>query len=176
MNKKLLNEDNILNELKGGSSFFNRRPDSPAVEDFQKPRAPIAVMPLETSQPVKVETTPSLEENSQFAQHTRQGNEKASSMPISPDSANASVLALYPESLIDNLRKIVKSTGKEVSFVRLTPEEKKQLVDIVYTYKSQGVKTSETEINRIAVNYMLEDYKTHGQTSLLAQVIAAMLA
>jgi hypothetical protein len=63
-----------------------------------------------------------------------------------------------------------------VSFVRLTPEEKGHLADLVYTYKRQGIKTSENEINRIAVNYILSDYVENGAESVLARVIAALRA
>jgi len=66
--------------------------------------------------------------------------------------------------------------GKEVSFVRLSPEEKGELAEIVYTYKRQGRKTSENEINRIAVNFIVEDYKANGAQSILARVIDALLA
>lgn len=78
--------------------------------------------------------------------------------------------------VIELIRKTVKTPGREVSFVRLTPAEKGRLADVVYTYKRQGVKTSENEINRIAVHYMLHDYFEHGETSVLAQVIAALRA
>jgi len=88
----------------------------------------------------------------------------------------ASTLAAVADETIDTLRRAVKVAGKEVSFVRLTVEEKAQLADIVYTYKRQGKKTSENEINRIAVNYMIEDYKANGERSVLARVIAALLA
>jgi hypothetical protein len=88
----------------------------------------------------------------------------------------ASKLSRSTDELIETIRKAVKVPGKEVLFVRLTKEEKGQLVDIVYTYKRQGKKTSENEINRIAVNYMLEDYQAHGQNSILARVIDALLA
>ncbi len=60
--------------------------------------------------------------------------------------------------------------------MRLTAEEKARLADIVYTYKRQGKKTTENEINRIAVNYMVHDYKANGERSVLARVIAALLA
>jgi hypothetical protein len=70
----------------------------------------------------------------------------------------------------------VKSVGKEVTFVRLTLEEKNQLVDIAYTCKRQGIKTSENEISRIAINFLLEDYKTNGEASILAKVLASLLA
>jgi len=58
----------------------------------------------------------------------------------------------------------------------MTQEEKGQLADIVYTYKRQGKKTSENEINRIAINFILEDYHANGDNSVLAKVIDALLA
>ncbi len=88
----------------------------------------------------------------------------------------ASTLAQVPDEAIGAIRRAVKVPGKEVSFVRLTAEEKAQLADIVYTYKRQGKKTTENEINRIAVNYMVQDYKANGEQSVLARVIAALLA
>jgi hypothetical protein len=78
--------------------------------------------------------------------------------------------------VIEEIRRTVKVPGREVSYVRLTPEEKGRLADIVYTYKRQGVKTSENEINRIAVNYMLADYQEHGEQSVLGKVLAALQA
>jgi hypothetical protein len=71
---------------------------------------------------------------------------------------------------------VVKVPGREVSFVRLSADEKTRLADIVYTYKRQGQKTSENEINRIAINYLLLDYDEHGDQSMLARVLAALLA
>ncbi len=94
-------------------------------------------------------------------------------------SNNASLLAsklASKNNVIQIIRKAIKTPGKEVSFVRLTAEEKGQLADIVYTYKRRGKKTSENEINRIAINYILEDYKTNGEHSILASVIEALLA
>jgi hypothetical protein len=101
---------------------------------------------------------------------------KASSGDSGADSVSASVLASYQLNVIESIRKVVKVPGKEVSFVRLTAEEKAHLADIVYTYKRLGKKTSENEINRIAVNFILEDYRANGEESILAKVIAALLA
>jgi hypothetical protein len=92
------------------------------------------------------------------------------------ESKIAKELASYQASMIATIRKTVRQLGKEVSFVRLTQEEKQQLADIVYTYKRQGVRTSENEINRIAINFLLEDYLAHGQASILAQVLEAVYA
>jgi len=71
---------------------------------------------------------------------------------------------------------VVKTTGKDVSFIRLTTEEKRRLAEIVYAYKQQGIRISENEVNRIAVNFMLDDYRVNGNHSMLARVIAALLA
>ncbi len=87
-----------------------------------------------------------------------------------------STLASYHDDLIASIRKVVKNPGREVSFVRVSPEEKGQLADIIYTYRRQGQKTSENEINRIAINFLLEDYRTNGEQSILARTLAALRA
>ena len=89
---------------------------------------------------------------------------------------DASTLTRYPDSMIGAIRKTVRSVGREVSFCRVTHEEKKRLMDVVYTYRRQGVKTSENEVKRIAVNFLLEDYQANGRASVLARVIDALLA
>ena len=49
--------------------------------------------------------------------------------------------------------------------------KKTYLADIEYTYKRQGIRTSENEITRIAINYFIEDYRKNGEQSLLAKVL-----
>ena len=91
-------------------------------------------------------------------------------------SSNASTLANNQATNVESIRKTVRRIGKEVTFVRLTPEEKAQLADIIYTYKRQGTKTSENEIARIGLNHLIADYQANGEESVLAQVIAALNA
>jgi hypothetical protein len=91
-------------------------------------------------------------------------------------SMNASTLANKHGEVIEIIRKSVKQIGKEVTFVRLTSDEKTQLSEIVYTYKRLGIKTSENEIARIGLNHLIEDYKFNGEASVLARVIAALNA
>ena len=88
----------------------------------------------------------------------------------------ASTLASNQDSIIEIIRKTVKPLGKEVAFTRLTPEEKGRLADIVYTYKRKGVKTSENETIRIAINFLIEDFNKNGKKSMLSQVIEALNA
>jgi hypothetical protein len=95
---------------------------------------------------------------------------------IKKESYRASTLASKQDSMIEVIRKTVKSLGTKVSFTRVTPEEKARLSDIIYTYKRQGIKTSENEINRIAMNFLIEDFYKNGKESVLAQVIEALNA
>jgi hypothetical protein len=73
--------------------------------------------------------------------------------------------------LIETIRKAVEQVGKEAATYRFTQEEKKALADIVYTYKTNGVKTSENEITRTAINFLVEDYRENGSNSILARVL-----
>ena len=88
----------------------------------------------------------------------------------------ASELVFYRDQLIEQIRRTVKVPGREVSYIRLTPEEKAQLAKMVYGFRSRGKKTTENEINRIAVNFMILDYQANGEDSLLVKVIDALLA
>ena len=101
---------------------------------------------------------------------------KVSTQASAPASVLASSLANDGSEEIQAIRRVVKTPGREVSFVRLSPEEKGQLADVVHTFKRQGVKTTETEINRIAINFLLADYRANGEQSVLAKVLAALQA
>jgi hypothetical protein len=103
----------------------------------------------------------------------RQPRSRARASSTTPQASDA---APDDVDVIEEIRRIVKMPGREVSYVRLTPEEKARLSDVIYTYKRQGQKTTETEINRIALNYLLDDYFEHGEQSVLARVLAALAA
>jgi hypothetical protein len=170
--KKQLDTAGITNELAGASAFFTRPPSPPATTPAKADkttRQQPSTAPTEhpVSAPVRVEDNQP--DEASIPALTERPAGKQTSM-------KASTLARYHDSLIETIRKAVKHPGREVTFVRLTPEEKRQLADIVYTYKRQGVKTSENEISRIAMSYLLEDYKANGQESILAKVIASLLA
>jgi len=69
---------------------------------------------------------------------------------------------------------VVRVVGKEGATLRLTAEEKGRLADVIYKYKRKGTKTSETEIIRIALNYVLEDFERNREQSILSQVMDAL--
>jgi hypothetical protein len=75
---------------------------------------------------------------------------------------------------IELIRKAVKEFGKEAATHRFTEAEKKEIADLLYTYKNRGIKTSENEIARIAVNFVVEDYKVNGENSVLHKLLKAL--
>ena len=65
------------------------------------------------------------------------------------------VIPHVEDDIFDVVRKAVKQIGKEAA----------------YTYKRQGIRTSENELTRIAINYFIEDYRKNGESSLLAKIM-----
>ena len=130
----------------------------------QRPRKP-AVRPSTTAAPAE-HATPSVP-------HARTPAGKQDSLLA---SNQASMLALSPE-VLERIRKVVKNPSKEeVLYVRLSKEEKDGLADVSYTYKRQGIRTSDNEVVRVAINALLEDYKANGEASLLALLLASLHA
>jgi hypothetical protein len=89
-------------------------------------------------------------------------------------SNHASMHAGTQATIIELIRKAVKDVGKESATYRFTPEEKKALLELTFTYKVQGFKTSENELTRIAINFILEDRKQNGRNSILEKVLQAL--
>ena len=53
-------------------------------------------------------------------------------------------------------------------------KEKEAIVDIVYKSRRQGTRTTENEVARIAMNFIVADYRQNGEKSLLARVLDAL--
>jgi hypothetical protein len=86
-----------------------------------------------------------------------------------PPRNQDTVVAHVEDDILDVVRKAVRQIGKEVATHRFTLDEKNSLADIEYTYRRQGIRTN--EITRIAINYFIEDYRKHGDYSLLAKIL-----
>lgn len=176
MSKKTLNTSGISNELAGASLFFTS--PKQRKEDHSPSRMPVQapVLPEKAADkpyPPKTRTEPTSDLPSQST------NEVISHVDDNPDKpaiTQASTLTNQDAENIERIRKVVKAIGKEVTYVRLLPEEKEKLGDIVYAYKRLGIKTSENEIGRIAINFLTQDYEAHGENSVLAKVLAALNA
>lgn len=176
MSKKTLNTDGISNELAGASLFFSspkqkKEDQSPSRMSVQAP-----VLPEKASDkpyPPETRTEPTSDHPDRSADELIQ---HAGNNPDKPAITQASTQTNRDFEDIERIRKVVKFSGKEVTYVRLLPEEKEKLGDIVYTYKRLGIKTSENEIGRIAINFLTQDYEANGENSVLAKVLAALNA
>lgn len=170
---------------KGAELFFGDFPEAAAAEPRPAPPAPLngevseaaALLEDAVSEPSGADPAPDAapaprEARAQVSPRSTRANRRART----PAGDLPRSLASVDASTVEAIRQVIKVPGREVSYLRLTPEEKAELADIVYTYKRQGQKTSETEINRIALNYLLLDYRDNGEQSVLARVLAALLA
>ena len=101
---------------------------------------------------------------------------KATKKPSNHDHATQprnhdTTVSRYHDTIIELVRKAVKELGKEAATHRFTMEEKKTIADIIYSYKNRGIRTSENEVTRIAVNFIINDYKENGENSILDKMI-----
>jgi hypothetical protein len=185
MSKKVLNTQSVINELKGQSAFFRQvAPLQPEADDPKSltlkttPKKP-KKRPEPNTKKETSKLTPN-EEHSPSNLPVEKKNDNVSSNDSNRASARASMLANFQDDTIETIRKTVKQVGKDTLFVRLTTDEKHQITSVVYAlnemYRGEGRKTSENEIGRIGVNFLLEDYKANGEQSILAKVLAALNA
>ena len=80
----------------------------------------------------------------------------------------------YHDTIVELVRRAVKDYGKEAATHRFTLGEKKAIADVIYAYKGRGVKTSENEVTRIAINFVLNDYRENGKNSVLDRILKAL--
>ena len=167
--------------MRGGSAFFPgyKSADSPPEQtEEQKPAPPSPkASPLKDApQPEHVSKTPISGPENQKTQSGEDASTLARKQESLQASKQASTLALPPD-LIEAVRRTVKNPGKEeVLYVRISKEEKDKLSDVSYTYKRQGIKTSDNEIVRVALNALLEEYKINREKSVLALILESLHA
>jgi hypothetical protein len=92
---------------------------------------------------------------------------------VQPTNQDTTV-SRYQDTMIADIRKAVKEFGKEAATHRFTDKEKQALAEVIFKYKKVGLKTSENEITRIAINYIIKDYLQNGDKSLLEKVLKAL--
>jgi hypothetical protein len=147
------------------SPFF-----APAPSKIEPVTPPPADPPAEKAEPVKMEK-PKRKKVVTPSNHDTVIPRHHDTMPASNQES------MQPEIhgvVIDLIRKAVKEIGKEAATHRFTITEKKELADLIYTYKNRGIKTTENEIARISVNFIVEDYKVNGENSVLHKLLKAL--
>lgn len=175
---KKLNTENIANELEGASLFFTKPPtplsgDSVSIEKEEVVVAEHSTLAPTPAQQVKQEETM----KSNITKTMRVSNRDtviprhhATTTPRYRDTTISKVHGVA----VELVRKAVKEFGKEAATHRFTDTEKKQIADLIYTYKNQGIRTSENEITRIAVNFIMEDHRESGENSVLHKILEAL--
>ncbi|MDO9546420.1 MAG: hypothetical protein Q7J07_06690 [Pelolinea sp.] len=103
-----------------------------------------------------------------------QNKDADTKIPGSLSSNHATMPPDNQDDVVEYIRQAVRHTGKEAGTYRITREEKKALLEICYSFRLGGIRTSENEITRIALNYLLYDHKSRGENSILGQVIEAI--
>jgi len=174
--KKKLDVGNITNELKGASLFFTKSaaplplPESEkAIVEEKAPALPsISVEPpLEKKQLKKIKT-----------KEAKPNDNPDTTIPRHLDTTVSRYHDTTTPSIhgvaVEVVRKAVKEFGKEAATHRFTIAEKREVANIIYTYKNSGIKTSENEITRIAVNFIMGDYKENGENSVLHKILKAL--
>ncbi len=160
--KKRLDNPTLTSELREGSVFF-RRPGQPAPAATPAAEPAARQAPQQAPVPSRTQST--------------EPKPTQENMNGSVISRNRDVMtSRYTDELIEGIRKNVRAVGREPGTIRLTEQEKVELTDIIYTLGRQGNRTSENEIYRIGLNFLLADWREHGQESLLARVLAALRA
>jgi hypothetical protein len=158
--KKKLNVDSIQSELRGGSAFFPgyKSPDSPPSRPEKVKQADAVEKPAKANTPIE---RPQTSADTVIPRHHD-----------TTVSSNHDTITPTPDTdIFEVVRKAVKQIGKEAATHRFTLEEKNLLADIEYTYKRRGIRTSENEITRIAINYIVEEYRQNGEESILAKIL-----
>ena len=81
------------------------------------------------------------------------------------------VVSRYHDTVFESVRKAVREFGKEAATHRFTLAEKRAIADIVHAYRQRGIRTSENEIARIAINFVVRDHGENGKESVLETII-----
>lgn len=165
MSKKL-NESAMRSEL-AGSAFFQASPaNSP--QGAGKPRKQSRAADGTTASHPDAE----VDRNAAITQSRAHAIMPSQPPESAPEGEHPSSLPeRHKEASVEAIRRAVKQLGKEETTYRLTSSEKKQLTDLVYSYASSGLRTSQNEITRIAVNFLLDDYKRDPENSMLVRVM-----
>lgn len=128
-------------------------------------------LPIQNAHPVKSDKPKAIEKDKEASNRdTTTPRLHETMIPNNQDT----MTSRYHDAMIEIVRKAVREFGKEAATHRFTVAEKKELADLIYTYKNSGIKTNENEITRIAINFILQDYKENGENSVLHKILEAL--
>ena len=119
--------------------------------------------------------TPPIEAGQETGQAVeRRATEPAAERDTTTPRNHDTTVSRYHDTTIEAIRRVVKEFGKEAATHRFTAQEKQAIAEIVFAYKGKGVRTSENEIARIAINWLINDYHQNRENSILDLVLQAL--
>ena len=137
--------------------------------------SPFFAMSREKQVTAPLPGTPQLEVRQGTSDSTeRQAAEPAAARETTTPRNHDATVPRYHDTTIEAIRKIVKEFGKEAATHRFTAREKQAIAQIVYAYKGKGVRTSENQIARIAINWLIADFHENREHSVLELVLRAL--
>ena len=80
----------------------------------------------------------------------------------------------YRDTTIATIATLVTAFGKEAATYRFTQDEKNAIRGAVYSLRQKGQFVTENEILRVALNFIMLDFRQRGETSILAGVLRAL--
>lgn len=179
--KKQLPTNAITNELSGASAFFKPQTEPTPLakpnlaQKFEAGDTTVEQPHSETKEGVRFDTKPRTTAMKQSSYRdvtiprhhdTAVSRNHEHEMPSKQDT--------IAPTTIEHIRKAVRQFGKEAATHRFTQEEKRLLADIVYTYERRGYRTSENEITRIAIHWLILDYQAYGEQSVLSRLLEVL--
>lgn len=86
------------------------------------------------------------------------------------------------DSVIDVIHKAMRQSPSAAASYRLSPMEKKRLEVTIFELKMRSgrspeladLRSNENEVMRVAVNYILNDYGTNGDESVLVKALTSL--
>ena len=136
---------------------------SKLAETAEKKQQPVTSAPVAQPRTQKV--------NSETSKATMIPSNRDTMSPRNPDTSSDS-----SDDYVEVVRKAVKLLGEKAATHRFTADEKDAIADIVYSLRKKGIATSENEITRIAINYLVWEYRQSKQASILARVLERLNA
>jgi hypothetical protein len=86
-------------------------------------------------------------------------------------SKHGTVIPQDQGTIHEEIRKAMKVYGKEAATHRFTSAEKAAMAEIIFAYTQKGIRTNENEITRIAINFIIKDYRLNKKKSTLHNIL-----
>lgn len=170
--KKKIDVSNLAHTLRGESVFFPTKNEPGEAQQAEREDQPPSPPQAQKEQlPADHDTTASRNHDTMTPRN--HGTIHDTMTPIIHPTFHG---ASQPETIseedpIETIRKAVKQVGKEGGTYRFTLEEKMAMKQIKRYYEDLSIDTSDIEITRIGLNYIVADFRKYGDESILAKVM-----